>query len=368
MRNIKRGSATLTLLWFCLLAGSGWVMPGQAKVVENLFSAEVEVSSQSRTERQQAIRQAFQQVVIKLTGLPSVTDNQAIRTAQRQVNDYLLQYGYKTSAAGLRLTARFDERKVKRLLADNNLPYWGRRRPELLLWVARENEEGRRQLVGSRDESVFTQQLRFFAGQAGIPIQLPLQDLNDAMTVSATDVWGRFLAPVRQAGQRYDADGFVIARISYNADPEAEQELAVWTLNWSAYIDQQRLSGEVSAASQDWLAEPFVQQLQQQLAAAFSVTRSAEKNLIALPITIKRLSDWRDIIALESFLESIVSVNSVTLTRYSTEQSEFLIEVQGSADHLLQSIQLDGRLQLEQVSPFINPDEEQTPSYIWVSQ
>ncbi|MGM0481872.1 MAG: DUF2066 domain-containing protein [Pseudomonadota bacterium] len=366
MRKIKRCSVSLALVWFCLMVSSSWVVPAQAKRVENLFSAEVEVSSQSRAQRQKAIREAFQRVVLKLTGTPSSLSHDAIRQAQSQVNTYLLQYGYKNPASGLRLTARFDERKIKQLLAENKLPYWGNRRPELLLWIAKESKVGRRQLIGSRDESVFTQRLRFLATQTGLPIQLPLLDLTDAMTVSVTDVWGRFLGPVRQAGQRYDTDGLLIARISFNAD--REQQRPAWKLDWSAHVDQLRLTGEVFAESQDWLAEPFVKQLQQQLAAAFSVVSSTEKNLVEVPITIKQLTGWRDIIALESFLKSITSVSSVKLTRYSAEQSKFLIQVQGSAGHLLQSIQLDGRLQLEQVSPFIAPDEKQEPSYIWGSQ
>jgi len=41
--------------------------------------------------------------------------------------------------------------------------------------------------------------------------------------------------------------------------------------------------------------------------------------------------------------------------------------VRGSEDHLLQTIQLDGRLVSQDVSPFIEPKRQQQSVYRWVA-
>jgi len=359
-------NTTLALTLLLVSVVNGWPVPAQAKLIEDLYSAEVKVSSQAGQQRQQAIKQAFDQVVIKLTGRSELVEHSAIKQAKSQVSDYLVQYGYQNTDQRLTLKATFDGRKLRELLADNELPYWGSRRPQLLLWIAREDEDGSRELISSGDESIFSQQLRFLTTQAGVPMQWPLLDLTDNMIISPTDVWGRFLQPIREASERYASDGIVVAKIASIENPEQPEKN--WRLDWYVEIDSLRLSNEVYAESQDWLAEPFVTQVQQQLAQAYSVVRTEQQEIVTLPIIVQQLSDWRAVLELESFLKSIASVQSVRLQQYSVEQSEFVIEVRGNVDHLLQSIQLDGRLISQEIGPFVDPQQQQAATYKWYSE
>lgn len=356
-------NTTLALTLLLMSAANGWLVPAQAKLIEDLYSAEVRVSSQAGQQRQQAIREAFDQVVIKLTGRSELVEHPAIKQAKSQVSDYLVQYGYQDTDQRLTLKATFDGRKLRDLLADNELPYWGSRRPQLLLWIVREDDNGRRELISSGDESIFSQQLRFLSVQNGVPMQWPLLDLTDNMIISSTDVWGRFLQPIKEASERYASDGIVVAKIVSTENPE--QPDRNWRLDWYFEVDSLRLNGEVYAESRDWLAEPFVTQLQQQLAEAYSVVRTEQQEIVRVPIIVQQLSDWRAVLELENFLKSIASVQSVHLQQYSVEQSEFVIEVRGNADHLLQSIQLDGRLISQEVGPFVDPQQQQTTTYQW---
>ncbi|WP_411020094.1 DUF2066 domain-containing protein, partial [Salmonella sp. ZJJH21_0028] len=60
----------------------------EARLIENLYSAEVEVASQSSSHRQQAIGKAFDRVITKLTGQAELTGHDAIQRAKRDVNNY----------------------------------------------------------------------------------------------------------------------------------------------------------------------------------------------------------------------------------------------------------------------------------------
>lgn len=334
----------------------------QAKLIDNLYSATVDVDSQDPRLRQQALVDAFHQVIVKVTGKPELIDTPALSAATRNVDEMLVQYGYRRQGSQTQLTATFDGQKLRDLLSANAMPYWGSRRPQLLLWMATD-AHGKRELIGSSDESVFTQQLRAQAQQLAIPIQLPLLDLTDTMQVSVTDVWGKFIGPLRKASQRYATNGLAIVRVTEN--PQAESSDKRYQLDWRVDVDDKRLQGIVYASSTDWLAEPFVNELAETLAAQYSVVNSDQQALIELSLAVAELRDWQQVLAVETFLQSIPSVQSVRLELYDREQSNFMVTVRGSEENLLQSIQLDGRLRSQEISPFVNPELSQRTIYQW---
>ena len=336
------------------------VTDAEARLIENLYSAEVEVASQSSSHRQQAIGEAFERVITKLTGQLDSTEHDAIKRARRDLNNYLVQYGYSESQGQRTLTVTFDGSKLRALLAEHQLPYWGSRRPQLMLWIAKENSNGQRVIIDSNSESVFTQQLRFFAQQYSIPIQLPLMDLTDNFTINATDVWARFLDPVRTTTERYGTDGLLVGRIIHQ-----DQEENPWSLNWFVEVGDKRFSGEVRATSPDWLAKPLVEQLMTQLAGQYSVTAGDENVRNTLMVKVEKLSGLSSVLELEKFLASIVSVREVRLLEYSQALSEFEIVVNGPVDQILQAINLDGRLISQEVGPFVAVEQTETPIYRW---
>ncbi|MCJ8315961.1 DUF2066 domain-containing protein [Idiomarina sp.] len=346
--------ASITLLTM-LYNGSA-----QAKLVDNLYAAEVEVASQSNSHRQQAIREVFERVILKVTGQPESIEHEAVERALRSVSNYLIQYGYSDNQGQRTLTATFDGTKVRSLLAEHQLPYWGSRRPELLMWIVTENEDGRRTILDSSGQSVFQQQLSFFARQLSLPIRMPLMDLTDSFTISPTDVWARFMQPIKETSKRYGSDGLFVGKIMRNAESEEP-----WVLDWSVEVGDRRLYGKVSATSKDWLAEPLMQQLMAKLSSIYSVTASDESVSQTMAIKVEGLNKLQHVLALESFLKSIVSVQDVTLKHYSQSLSEFDIVINGSLDHVIQSINLDGRLKVRDMGPFVSMSENQVQTYEW---
>ncbi|MBF39542.1 DUF2066 domain-containing protein [uncultured Idiomarina sp.] len=332
----------------------------QAKLVDNLYSAEVEVASQSNAHRQQAIREAFERVILKVTGQPESIEHEAVKRALRSVSNYLIQYGYSDNQGQRTLSATFDGTKIRSLLAEHQLPYWGSRRPELLMWIAAENDDGRRIILDSFGQSVFEQQLEFYSRQFSLPIRRPLMDLTDSFTISAMDVWARFMQPIKDTSKRYGTDGIFVGKITHHAESEEP-----WKLDWSVEVGDRRLYGQVSATSKDWLAEPLMQQLMAKLSSIYSVTASDDSVSQTMAIKVEGLNKLQHVLALESFLKSIVSVQDVTLKHYSQSLSEFDIVINGSLDHVIQSINLDGRLKVRDMGPFVSMSENQVQTYEW---
>ena len=107
-----------------------------------LFTADVPVTSQTTSERKQALASAMASVLIKVSGDDAAPISkegaQAIKNARR----YLLQYRYDTASDDLVeqgfplvLRAKFDEGKVSELLKQSELGLWPDNRPQTLLWV-----------------------------------------------------------------------------------------------------------------------------------------------------------------------------------------------------------------------------------------
>lgn len=343
----------------------------QARLIDDLFSAEIEVTSQVSSQRDEALRAAFDQVVIKISGTEATLDNSAVRNAKRQLEDYLLQYGYRRDGNTLYLTANFDGRKLSELFKVNQLPYWGSRRPELLMWVASSDERGNRNILAANDESIFIQQIRHLARLRGLPIQFPLMDLTDATSVGVSDIWGRFLTPIAEASQRYRADGYLVAKVVDLGVPtdESEDYKGRWRLDWVARVGDMRQTGEVFANSKDFLATPFIEQLHETLAGEFALIASGESQSIEFPIRIEGIKGWQSILDVQRFIASVTSVQQVKLTDYAPTFSRFVVTLTDTPDHLLQAIELDGRLQQKRQDPFafVNEDNEDATTYRWVA-
>jgi hypothetical protein len=108
------------------------------------------------------------------------------------------------------------------------LPVWGPERPLTLLWIAVDDGMGGRALLGANDAaelgvesspataSLLTAlrgELTAVADERGLPVTLPLLDLEDFSVVTFVDVWGGFDDRVVAASQRYGADAVLIGRV-----------------------------------------------------------------------------------------------------------------------------------------------------------
>ena len=148
---------------FCILA-----MPVSSLAVniEELYDAEVFVTSQSAGQLRAGARAGLTQVLIRVSGSNEVLQNQTLVTALRDPSPYYYQYSYQAtdkefqigdrmvSARILRL--RFEPSAIAQLLREAGLPVWGSNRPSILAWLSLNDELGRR-ILSESDQSELTQ-------------------------------------------------------------------------------------------------------------------------------------------------------------------------------------------------------------------
>jgi len=238
-RSIPRLAPTTVLA--SLLA---WLLatPVAASQVSDLYEAEVPVEDRSAERRTSGIAEALRTVLVKVTGDRSVVSHPGVAADLGQAYQYVQQYRYRPAPEpvtaeppaeavaetepGWLLWARFDAAAVDRLLQARGLPVWGETRPDAVLWLAL--EDGRQRfLVGQESRPELVAALEQAAAERGVPVLMPLLDLEDRARVRASDVWGEFEQVLVRASARYSATVVLAARAARSGNG--------WAVQWALY-------------------------------------------------------------------------------------------------------------------------------------
>ena len=128
----------------------------------------------------------------------------------------------------------FDEAQIQSLLQRSHQPYIDPLRPSVLLWIAQEQADGRRTLVGP--DSTVGQWLNDQAKQLGIALLWPQQQPNKLQfsAPKTADLWGLYADSLLAASQPYQTELVLAGRLISDDDGRAHSS---WLL-LSQYQDQ----------------------------------------------------------------------------------------------------------------------------------
>lgn len=342
-RLLKRFAGPI-LAWLALLC-----LPlAEAAQIDGLYQAKVPVKSQSRDERLAVYPAALAQVVVKLSGNRSVPERSELSGLMRNAvalvqqfqyqelptaNQALLEEGYKRL-----LVARFDGQAITRALIEANVPLWGSTRPEVLLWLAIEDRETR-YLLGTKASAELESHLDEQAVRRGLPLLLPLLDLDDRRRLAFADVWGDFHHNVMLASARYGADVVLVGRLIRTAEGTWQTR---WSLHYAAantpseyWQGEANTQGEALAVGIDGAADHIARRYAQLYSAD-----SADS--VALRVT--NVSGMAGYARAMKYLESLDIVTAVEVVQVREDEVLFRLAIRGDARGLEQSIRLGGTL------------------------
>lgn len=213
----RRSALALVLLASLLACGTS----SAARFPKNLYQVTVTPDPNASDPLADATKLALATVLVRVTGSRQAAfDPQLLALAGDK--DIVTSRG--TSAGGQTLVG-FNPRLINQALGSLKWPVWGAERPLTLLWVAVDDGVGGRALLGANEapselSRAMAEQLKGIraelnavADERGLPIALPLLDLEDLGAVTPADVWGLFDDRVKQASTRYRADAVLIGKI-----------------------------------------------------------------------------------------------------------------------------------------------------------
>ena len=215
------------------------------------------------------------------------------------------------------------------------LPYWGSERPDVLLWLAID-DRGRRYLVSDNAGGTAARSLSRAAYQHGLPLTLPLMDLEDQRAVQFTDVWGGFTNTLEAASQRYRPQVLLVGKVGHSGASGGWR--GAWTLlgagaqqSWISHAAKLETAIEqgISEAS-EWLALQY----------AAVATDTSVRSLIVEGV--RGLEDYGRV---SSYLASLTPVDELQVARISDQEVEFALHLNSEERNLLQVITLGKVLQ-----------------------
>jgi hypothetical protein len=315
--------------FLCLVLVSG-ITPAS----DNLFEADVPVDSQQPDLRTAYMKTALQEVLVRLTGQPEVLNRDSVRSMLDTPEQFVQQYRYFTlpesTPPRLMLRVDFDGGAIQQELRQQGVAYWGKtERPEILLWLAVE-DRGTRYIVSAQDGSDASRELQQAARQRGIPLLLPLMDLEDQNQVRFTDVWGGFFDGVQSASARYKPGDVLIGRL--NRSPSGG-----WVARWD--MRDGRDSGSWSSTGDELGAvlQAGIDTLSERLAAGVVAT---ETGAVAgmTRITVEGVNTLMAFARADDYLSSLTAVRRLELVRVDGSTLQYALQLAGSLDGLTQTL------------------------------
>ncbi|MQA55700.1 DUF2066 domain-containing protein [Pseudomonas piscis] len=293
-------------------------LASHAETLNGLYQVREPVSSQSPQERDQATQRALETLVLRLTGDAKAAQGPGLAEVRKDPQQIISQYGYDAGPPES-LQVDFDPVSTDRALRQAGLSLWGSNRPSILGWWLSDSTEGST-LVG--DGQASAEPLRRAAQHRGLPLRLPLGDLNEQIVATAPNLEGADPAPLREASERYGADALLAVH--------AREEGGQWQAKWRLWLGDQKEQGTVQGADTGALADAVLLAVSQRLAPRF-VTRpgvSSEQLLEVQGMNLERYASLGHL--LEPFGAQLRSVDG----------DRIVYRVNGSAEQLRAQLSL----------------------------
>jgi len=242
-------------LFGCCLAL--FTVAAQAESVSGLYQVREPVAGQGTEARTQATQAALDTLVLRLTGDPKAPQNPGLAELRKDPQQIISQFGFEAGPPET-LLVDFDPGSTERALRKAGLALWGSNRPAILGWWLNDSTEGSN-LVG--DGQSGAEVLRRAAQHRGLPLRLPLGDLEEQLVANAKNLEGTDPSPLQAASGRYGADALLAVHAS-----EADGK---WNGTWRLWLGDQREQGKVEGADQAAIADAVMLAVSQRLAPRF---------------------------------------------------------------------------------------------------
>lgn len=379
MRRVGRSSNSLPLrllrellfLGACLFTLI-FSLNAHAAEVEGLYETEVLVTSQGRDERNAAIRMALDEVLVRVSGDRNTPRLDALQGLYRRSLQLVQQYRYRAlpRGAGLNgdqpggmsqvLWVSFDAAGIDQALRKASVPLWGQVRPATLVWVVVE-DGGVRSLMGADTLPEWKQVMQQQAERRGLPLFVPLWDLEDQVALRFTDVWGNFQDAILRASARYATEAVLVGRLY-------RQTGDTWESRWTLYQGAETAHWSLSSPSQNEVLSAGVDGVADHLGRRFAKVFD-ESQSGRVKVVVKDLITLEDYARTTQFLQSLDVVTAMQVESVVGETVTFDLQVRGNSEGLAQTIGF-GRT-LANVPAVINVDGSdglQTPSWEMVDE
>ncbi len=317
----------------------------------DLYQAQLPVMTQDEDERKKISPEVLKEVLLKVVGDRAAFKTTDLTPILSQSNELIQQYQYHqmnkmsddlTQPDILELQLIFNEDELNHLLTESGLAIWGASRPEILLWLTIE-ENNKRTIIGEDSRSKLPQTIKSALSKRGLPLLMPLMDLQDQMQMNVVDLWAGFADPILKASQRYNAQVIVVARVVSSEKGAMQIKWQIINENeteqWQSSGNDALISGISELA--DRTARRFTQVIDNQYAQRYD-------------LQISNVKGYADYIRVKEYLSKLQAISDVQLSNLANDKLEISILLSSDLSALNQTIAI-GRV-LEEETNYLSTD------------
>jgi hypothetical protein len=232
-------------------------LPLAAQPVSDLYQVREVVASQQPEERDDALKRALETLLLRLTGDPQAAQNPGLAALRAEPQQIISRYGYEAGTPQ-NLLVEFDPISTERTLRQAGLTLWSANRPAILAWWLNDTSDGST-LVGDAQPAATA--LRNAASRSGLPLRLPLADLDEQLLASAENLAASQPDALLPASARYNADALLAV--------QAREADGQWQAQWQLWLGDSREQGSAQGVDQQALADAVLQAVSARLAPRF---------------------------------------------------------------------------------------------------
>jgi hypothetical protein len=314
-----------------LLTSAGGWQCARSATFPDLYTLTVMPDAAAGDRRTAAMQTAMRDLLERVTGDRGAPLDPDLQDMVQDAASYLGSYA---TLGGDRDQVGFIESKVDQALESRGRRVWGAERPLTLLWIAVDGGGGNRALLSADDSDAalapdmlplmqsIRMQVTDVASERGLPVVLPLLDLEDLAGIGFADVWGGFDERIEQASQRYRADAVLVGRVlvtELGADIQ-------WTLLRGT--ERRASSGESVAEGLQWLADQY--------AAEYGVV-GGMRTLRLVVQDVETVDDYGRVM---SYLDGLSSLQTVDVDSLADGVLTLHVASRGDADVLAKTFSL----------------------------
>lgn len=309
----------------------------------NNFSAKVPVASQSASDRSEALSQALASVLIKVSGTLDAPISDLGVEAMANASQYVSQFRYmqaseqeKEAGVNLFLKADFDAGRIRELIKNSGATVWPENRPQVLIWaIADTPEEGRGSITDP--EHPLIRGILSRAVDRGLPVLLPLWDLDDQLMLPNDALWSLDGEVIMAAAARYGVNTVLAARYSQTTTGR-------WFANWQLHHLDQRFTYDAQTSEPDSLGATAIDPVVDYLAKRYAVSASNDESEVLQVLHLSGIHDYGAYQSALNYLARLPLIGEAKLVALRSDYMVVHVSLAGSWEQLDDALALDRKL------------------------
>lgn len=337
--TLKSGILCFGLLWACLPLA-------HAEQVANIYTSKILVANQSAETRQQATKKALEQVLVRATGLlasakdprlvPILSNADAyVESFLYENSEELIQYR-KQAVQASSLVLNFSKPVLEKLLSDYGLPVWPANRPSILVWMVQDSRSGR-VIPALNKGSALGASVEKAGSVYGLPLVLPVMDLQDQRSINSDNLWQVNLSKISQASLRYQVDSVVVVRYSQTSSGE-------WLASWTLLHKGQQTVFDSRGKTQSEFIDNGFSEIMSHIASLYSIVNDGVSGS-AVSMTVNGIDAFDDYMSVINYLTDLAIVEDAVVVSVVADTMKLEVYIDGDLSLLLGALALDRKLE-----------------------